>query len=128
MKSLTKDNFTLYENGVKQQIINFETCCRTFQRRDDARYERFNEKFPAKTYKCPPCVFLDALSPDDRVAVIEFYDKVNVLNDFTTNRKNVVQSISVANGRGGTNFLQSLEACDAKNSPKKANGAKRSSF
>jgi VWFA-related protein len=53
--------------------------------------------------------FLDALGPDDRIAVIEFYSKVNLLNDFTTNRATVAQSISVANGSGETNLYKGLQ-------------------
>ncbi|MCA1590078.1 MAG: VWA domain-containing protein, partial [Acidobacteria bacterium] len=52
--------------------------------------------------------FLDALAADDRVAVIEFYSKVNLLNDFTTNRVEIAHSIAVANGGGDTNLYDSL--------------------
>ena len=53
--------------------------------------------------------FLDALGPDDRIAVIEFYSKVNLLNDFTTNKAIVGHSISVANGSGDTNLYKGLQ-------------------
>ena len=52
--------------------------------------------------------FLDALAPDDRVAVVEFYSKVNMLNDFTTDRRIAFHSISVANGSGDTDFYKGL--------------------
>ena len=53
--------------------------------------------------------FIDALSPDDRVAVVEFYDKVNLRNDFTTDRKTIANSIAVANGRGKTQLYKALD-------------------
>jgi VWFA-related protein len=53
--------------------------------------------------------FLDALSPDDRVAVVEFYDKINLRNDFTTDRSTIAHSIDVANGRGKTQFYKALD-------------------
>ncbi|HEV8158457.1 MAG TPA: VWA domain-containing protein, partial [Pyrinomonadaceae bacterium] len=53
--------------------------------------------------------FLDSLAPDDRIAIIEFYDKVNVLNDFTSNRKILTNSIKVAEGRGKTQLYKSLD-------------------
>jgi VWFA-related protein len=53
--------------------------------------------------------FLDALAPDDRLAVVEFYSKVNLLNDFTTDRKTAFHSISVANGQGDTNLYKGLQ-------------------
>lgn len=108
MKSLTKDNFTLYENGVKQQIINFEPVAAPFSVVMMLDMSGSTKSF-RQNIQMSALRFLDALSPDDRVAVIEFYDKVNLLNDFTTNRKSIVNSISVANGRGGTNFYKALK-------------------
>ena len=107
MKNLTKESFTLYENGVKQDISRFETTTAPFSvvmildMSGSTRSFRQNIQLSALR-------FLDALAPDDRVAVIEFYDKVNLLNDFTNNRKRIAHSISVANGRGNTNFYKSL--------------------
>jgi VWFA-related protein len=53
--------------------------------------------------------FMDALAPEDRVAVIEFYDKINVLNEFTTDRTRIAHSIRVANGAGNTNLYKALD-------------------
>jgi VWFA-related protein len=53
--------------------------------------------------------FVDALAPEDRVAVIEFYDKVNLRNDFTTDRKKIGNSILAANGRGKTQLYKALD-------------------
>src|SRR5438045_7582766 len=53
--------------------------------------------------------FIDALSPNDRVAVIEFYDKINLRNDFTTDRAIIYHSIAVSNGRGKTPLYKALD-------------------
>jgi Ca-activated chloride channel family protein len=53
--------------------------------------------------------FVDALSPNDRVAVVEFYDKINLRNDFTTNRNTIANSLTVANGRGKTYLYKALD-------------------
>jgi Ca-activated chloride channel family protein len=53
--------------------------------------------------------FIDALSPRDRVAVVEFYDKINLRNDFTTDRRKIAHSIDVSNGRGKTHFYKALD-------------------
>jgi VWFA-related protein len=53
--------------------------------------------------------FIDALAPEDRVAVIEFYDKVNLRNDFTSDRKKIINSINAANGRGKTQLYKALD-------------------
>lgn len=108
IKTLDKENFTLYEDGVKQQIVSFQPTVAPFSLvmildmsgstigfRQNIKLSAFN--------------FIDSLAPDDRVAVIEFYDKVNLLNDFTSNRKTIANSINVANGRGKTQLYKALD-------------------
>ena len=46
---------------------------------------------------------------EDRVAVIEFYDKVNVRNDFTTDRRTIGTSIELSNGRGKTQLFKAID-------------------
>jgi VWFA-related protein len=53
--------------------------------------------------------FIDALSPEDRVAVVEFYDKVNLRNDFTNDRRAIANSIDVSNGRGKSQFYKAID-------------------
>lgn len=124
MKYLTKENFTLYENGVKQKIVNFEPVAAPFSVVMMLDMSGSTKSF-RQNIQMSALRFLDALSPDDRIAVIEFYDKVNLLNDFTTSRKDVVHSISVANGRGGTNFYKALKLA-MQNFQRKETAAKRS--
>ena len=106
--SLTKENFSIYENGVKQNIVRFEPTVAPFSvvmildMSGSTKSFRDNIRFSALR-------FLDALAPDDRVAVIEFYKKVNLLNDFTTDRKTVAQSIGSANGVGDTQLYKALK-------------------
>ena len=108
IKNLTKQNFTLYEDGVKQEIVSFQPTVAPFSLviildmsgstisfRQNIQLSAFN--------------FIDALAPEDRIAVIEFHDKVTVLNDFTSNRKTIANSIKVANGRGKTQLYKALE-------------------
>ena len=121
--SLDKDSFTLYEDGVKQQISRFEYTTSPFSvvmlldMSGSTRSFRQNIQLSAAR-------FLDALGPEDRVAVVEFYSKVNLLNDFTTNRNTAAHSISVANGGGDTDLykalLFSLEKLSKESSRRKA--------
>ncbi|KXK03329.1 MAG: von Willebrand factor type A domain-containing protein [Acidobacteria bacterium OLB17] len=53
--------------------------------------------------------FIYALGPEDRVAVVEFYDRVNLRNDFTTNGKTILHSIDASNGRGKTRLFDALD-------------------
>jgi len=108
MVNLTRGNFDVFEDGVRQEITRFEPTQSPFS-------VVVMLDMSGSTLGFRPVIkqsafrFLDALSPDDRVAVVEFYDKINLRNDFTTNRKIVANSIEVSNGRGKTNLYQALD-------------------
>jgi len=106
--SLGMRNFVVYEDGVKQELSRFEMTTAPFSvvmlldMSGSTKGFRQNIKLSASR-------FLDALGPEDRVAVVEFYSKINLLNDFTTNRRTAAQSISVANGQGETNLYGAMQ-------------------
>lgn len=106
--SLNQVNFSVYEDGVKQDISRFETSTSPFSvvmlldMSGSTKSFRQNIKLSASR-------FLDAMAPDDRIAVVEFYSKINLLNDFTTNRRTAANSIAVANGQGETNLYPALK-------------------
>ncbi len=106
--SLNKDNFTVYEDGVKQNITRFEPTVAPFSvvmiLDMSGSTLGFRETIRQSAYR-----FVDALAPDDRIAVIEFYDKVNLRNDFTTDRRKIANSIAAANGRGKTQLYKALD-------------------
>lgn len=105
--SLNKENFTVYEDGVKQNIISFAPTVAPFSvvmiLDMSGSTLGFRETIRQSAFR-----FVDALAPEDRVAVVEFYDKVNLRNDFTTDRKKIGNSIAAANGRGKTQLYKSL--------------------
>ena len=106
--SLNRENFAVYEDGVKQTIINFEPTVTPFSvvmiLDMSGSTLGFRETIRQSAFR-----FVDALATDDRVAVIEFYDKVNLRNDFTTDRKKIGNSIVAANGRGKTQLYKALD-------------------
>lgn len=106
--SLGRSNFTIYEDGVKQEISRFEPTAAPFSVVMILDMSGSTISF-RQVMKQSAFRFIDALSPEDRIAVVEFYDKVNLLNDFTTDRRTVVHSIEVANGRGKTQFYKALD-------------------
>lgn len=106
--SLDKKNFAIYEDGVKQDISRFEPTVAPFSVVMILDMSGSTLGF-RETIRQSAIRFVDALAADDRVAVIEFYDKINLLNDFTTNRKSIANSISVANGRGKTQLYKTLD-------------------
>ena len=106
--SLSRENFTIYEDGVKQNILRFEPTVAPFSvvmiLDMSGSTLGFRETIRQSAFR-----FVDALAPEDRVAVVEFYDKVKLRNDFTTNRKTIGNSILVANGRGKTQLYKALD-------------------
>ncbi len=105
---LNRQDFTMREYGVKQNIQRCEPVVTPFSvvmiLDMSGSTLGFRETIRQSAYR-----FVDALAPDDRIAVIEFYDKVNLRNDFTTDRKAIGNSISVANGRGKTQLYKALD-------------------
>ena len=106
--SLDKNNFEIFEDGVKQQISRFEPSEAPFS--VVIMLDMSGSTLGFRQVIAQSAVrFIDALSPNDRVAVIEFYDKINLRNDFTTNRSVLANSIAVANGRGKTYLYKALD-------------------
>lgn len=105
--TLDRSEFTVFEDGTKQEIARFETTTAPFSVVMLLDMSGSTKSF-RQNIKLSAARFLDALSPDDRVAVVEFYSKINLLNDFTTNRATTAQSIAVANGAGDTDLYKAL--------------------
>src|SRR5688572_15064503 len=105
--TLDRSNFTVYEDGVKQDISRFETTSAPFSVVMMLDMSGSTKSF-RQNIQLAAARFLDALGPDDRVAVVEFYTKINLLNDFTTDRRTAAHSIRVANGVGNTDLYKAL--------------------
>jgi Ca-activated chloride channel homolog len=106
--SLDRPSFSVFEDGVKQEISHFELSSAPFSVVMMLDMSGSTKSF-RQNIALSAARFMDALAPEDRVAVIEFYDKVNVLNDFTTDRRRIAHSIGVANGTGSTNLYKAFE-------------------
>ena len=105
---LVQGSFEIYEDGVKQQISRFEPSAAPFSvvimLDMSGSTLGFRQVLKQSAFR-----FIDALSPSDRVAVVEFYDKINLRNDFTSDRSTIAHSIDVSNGRGKTYLYKALE-------------------
>ena len=106
--SLDRNNFEVFEDGVKQDISRLESSAAPFSvvimLDMSGSTLGFRQVIKQSAFR-----FIDALSPQDRVAVIEFDDKAELRNDFTTDRGKIGNSINVANGRGKTHLYKALE-------------------
>jgi VWFA-related protein len=106
--SLSRNDFTVYEDGVKQQILHFEPTDAPFSLvlllDTSGSTVNFRQQFKAAAWR-----FLDALAPQDRVAVVQFNAKVKGLSGFSTDRKKTAYAIQIADGAGETHFYDALK-------------------
>jgi VWFA-related protein len=105
--SLTKNDFIVYENGVRQSIQYFEPVETPFSLvlllDMSGSTVNFRQQLKLASQR-----FLEALGPDDRVAVIQFNDKVKSLAKFSVDRQRTAYAIEVAEGRGDTHLYEAL--------------------
>jgi len=106
--SLTKDDFVVYEDGVKQSIQHFEPVDAPFSLvlLLDMSGSTINFR---QQLKLASQRFLDALAPEDRVAVIQFNAKVKSLTAFSLARHTTAYAIEIAQGAGETHFYDALK-------------------
>jgi len=123
IRSLSQNDFTIYENGVKQPILNFEPVESPFSLVILLDMSGSTISF-RQQLKQAVGRFLDALSPADRVAVIQFNRNVKTLSDFSTDRKKADYAISIAEGAGETYLYDAvryaLKALDKEGKRRKA--------
>lgn len=106
---LTRGEFSVYEDGVKQQVVSFEPTTAPFSLVLLLDMSGSTINFQP-LLKQSAIRFLDALGPDDRVAVVTFNDgKISTLSKFTTDRRKLAFAITeLARGRGKTNLYPAL--------------------
>ena len=106
--SLSREDFTVYEDGVKQSIQSFEPAQAPFSLvlLLDMSGSTINFR---QQLKLASQRFLDALAPDDRVAVVQFNAKVKSLTGFSTDRMKTAYAIEIASGVGETHFYEALQ-------------------
>ncbi|HAF14493.1 MAG TPA: hypothetical protein DCK99_12505 [Blastocatellia bacterium] len=106
--SLSRNDFTVYEDGVKQPILHFEPTDAPFSLvlllDMSGSTVTFRQQLKQAAWR-----FLDALAPEDRVAVIQFNAKVKNLTGFSTDRKKTAYAIQIADGAGETHLYDALK-------------------
>ncbi len=107
--TLDRTSFSIYEDGVKQDISRFEMSTAPFSVVMLLDMSGSTKSF-RQNIKLSAARFLDALAPHDRVAVIEFYSKINLLSDFSADKRIAAQAIDLANGEGETKLYKAIQA------------------
>ena len=106
--SLKRNDFAIYEDGVKQSIQHFAPVDAPFSLVLMLDMSGSTVNF-RQQLKLASQRFLDALGPDDRVAVIQFNAKVKSLTGFSTDRLKTAYAIEIAQGAGETHFYEALK-------------------
>jgi len=108
--SLSQNDFAIFEDGVRRPILSFEPTQAPFSLvlMLDMSGSTINFR---QQIRSAALRFLDALSPEDRVAVVEFNGKgVKSLLGFSTDRRRIAYAITdLATGAGETPLYEALK-------------------
>jgi VWFA-related protein len=105
--NLSRNDFVVYEDDVRQPIVNFEPATAPFSLVLLLDLSGSTLTFRS-TLKQAALRFIDALGVDDRVSVIAFNAKVETLAKFTSDRKKIADAINYAEGKGETHLYPAL--------------------
>ncbi len=105
---LQRGDFEVYEDGVRQNLASFESTTTPFSLALLLDISGSTLSF-RQNLKLAAGRFIDALAPDDRVAIIAFNERTELLTKFTTDRRKVAWAIDRAEGKGGTELYAALD-------------------
>lgn len=97
---LKKEDFVILEDGVPQDVVFFQPITAPITLvllLDFSGSTRDKRKILLNAAK----KFIDALSPEDRIAVVGFTRKIHLISNFTTDRKLLKKRIDDIEGIGG---------------------------
>jgi Ca-activated chloride channel family protein len=106
---LAKEDFKVTENGVPQEILQFGPEERPITMAilvdtSGSMRDAMKEVHEAATS------FVETLRPEDRAMVIEFDDKVYLIQDLTSDQKLLKEAITSSEALGGTSLYDALHA------------------
>lgn len=107
--TLSQNDFAVYEDGVRRPIQHFESTEAPFSLvmllDMSGSTATFRQQIQIAALR-----FIEALAPEDRVAVVEFNGKgVKSLQGFSTDRRRTAYNISIAGGAGQTYLYDALK-------------------
>lgn len=106
--NLSKENFTIFEDGAQQQIEYFATTETPFT------VVLLLDTSPSTEFKIEEIqqaaiAFVNLLQPQDKVMVIEFDANVHVLTEATLDRNLIFKGIRKADFGGGTSLYDAVD-------------------
>ena len=105
---LTAQDFTVYEDGVKQKVENFASTESPFNlvlmvdTSGSARDEVDLMKKAAKR-------FLNEMRPQDRIGIVELNQRITVMEGLTSDREKIESAIDFLQPGTGTSFYDALQ-------------------
>ena len=105
--NLSRNDFAVYEDNVQQKVLSFEPSTSPFSLVLLLDMSSSTQGF-RKPLKLSAFRFLDALSADDRVAIVAFKEKAELLSDFTSDHAKMGYAIENAEGKGKTELFKAL--------------------
>jgi VWFA-related protein len=100
-------DFTVYENGIERQVTNVVPTSEPFNLvllLDVSGSVEERIEFIRKAARD----FLNTASPQDRIAIISFRDDIQVISDFSTDRKLLSRKLDEIDAGGGTAYYDAL--------------------
>ena len=107
--NLRREDFQVFENGVKQEIAYFAPVDNPFTVAlliDTSRSTVFNLQDIQQT----ALAFVDQMRPNDRAVVVSFSDDFNVLTEATTDRETLRRAIASIRPGGGSRVYDAIES------------------
>jgi len=105
---LAKENFTLFEDSVEQEVAYFTNEAQPFTVALvlDMSY---STTFKIDDIQSAAIAFIDQLRPDDRVMVISFDEEVHMLCEPTSDRKRIYNAIRATRIATGTSLYEAVD-------------------
>ena len=108
--NLQKEDFLVYEDGVLQTVEKFESIEAPFNLLLLLDVSGSTGSF-IDLIKEASINFTREIKPNDRMAVATFNSQVRLIQDFTSNRAEVVRALKRIGSHGGTAFYDALDTC-----------------
>lgn len=106
--NLQKDDFRIWEDGVEQEVAFFQSVDKPFSvvlMLDTSP----STEFRLEDIQDAAISFVNELRPDDKVMVVSFNGNVELLTEFTTDRRDLRHAILRARTRSGTSLYDAVD-------------------
>jgi Ca-activated chloride channel homolog len=108
LPQLTAEDFTVFEDGVRQKLASFSAVDEPFNLALLLDTSGSTKDEIAKMQQAARR-FLDLLRPQDRIAVLQFNQQVELIKDLTNDRSSLEKALAELEAGSGTSFYDALQ-------------------